>query len=268
MSGRRIVIDLDQDGCYGQGGYQVNIGVVDENGSGHGYRIFGPKYAGCDKQRHIKRHVLTPRDAREIRSYLDDLPPECDECSGSGAVLLPESEEHPNGLVTGCSACNSSGWGVEDRRGGRAVRSATVYHFRTSINGHTTDVVNIDFGGATHRLTPEAAEALRNDLDAALEPMRRESEHAAIKDAVAPHPGQLRPPGGGVMHVAHVATAQDGCCYQVQILGQTLRLTWAQAEDLHRQLGERLTEQNEAIDRMVEAYKDGDTYLFKGESPW
>jgi hypothetical protein len=38
------------------------------NDSGGGYRICGPKYDG--RSQTVKKHVLTPRDVEEIRSYL------------------------------------------------------------------------------------------------------------------------------------------------------------------------------------------------------
>lgn len=48
------------------GGIQISIN--DDNG---GYRISGPKYSGASTN--IKRHILTPRDAGEIESYLSQL---------------------------------------------------------------------------------------------------------------------------------------------------------------------------------------------------
>jgi hypothetical protein len=64
-----ISIDLDRDGWTGQ--LQLSINATDENGSGHGYRIFGPKYNGSGHG--ITRVVLDRRDADEIRAYLDQI---------------------------------------------------------------------------------------------------------------------------------------------------------------------------------------------------
>jgi hypothetical protein len=50
------------------GALQVSVGVEDENGGGHGYRIAGPKYDGRGKT--LIKHFITDRDAREIIGYL------------------------------------------------------------------------------------------------------------------------------------------------------------------------------------------------------
>ena len=50
-------------------GYQLSINKMDDDGRGHGFRIFGPKYVGDLTP--IVRKALTKRDADEIRSYLD-----------------------------------------------------------------------------------------------------------------------------------------------------------------------------------------------------
>jgi hypothetical protein len=64
---QRIVIDVDRDGWTKH--LQMNIVQLDENGSGHGYRLAGPKYNGSSKN--LLRCELDERDAREIRQYLD-----------------------------------------------------------------------------------------------------------------------------------------------------------------------------------------------------
>jgi hypothetical protein len=50
---------------------QISIGIEREDGSGHGYRIAGPKYGGMSKA--LKKHTLTPRDAEEIYGYIKPL---------------------------------------------------------------------------------------------------------------------------------------------------------------------------------------------------
>jgi len=50
------------------GALQMSIGVEDEGGGGHGYRIHGPKYDGRGKT--IIRHYLTDQDVWEIKNYL------------------------------------------------------------------------------------------------------------------------------------------------------------------------------------------------------
>lgn len=61
-----VSLDLDRCGCCGS--LQLSINFTQENGSGHGYRIWGDSYNG--RSTNIRRRVLTNRDIREIRSYL------------------------------------------------------------------------------------------------------------------------------------------------------------------------------------------------------
>ncbi len=49
---------------------QVNICTRDDNGSGHGHRIAGPKYGGSGSQL-LKRVEIDAATAKAIRSYLD-----------------------------------------------------------------------------------------------------------------------------------------------------------------------------------------------------
>ena len=63
----RIVMDVTRDGW--TNGVQLGISALDENGSGLGYRIAGPKYNGS--QSLLLRTDLDERDAREIREHLD-----------------------------------------------------------------------------------------------------------------------------------------------------------------------------------------------------
>lgn len=63
----RIVMDVDRDGW--TKGLQLNIAEIDEDGSGWGYRLAGPKYNGSSEN--LLRVELKERDAREIRQMLD-----------------------------------------------------------------------------------------------------------------------------------------------------------------------------------------------------
>lgn len=60
-----ITFSIDQTP---EGSLQLSINTEDEDGGGHGYRIHGPKYDGRSKT--IIRHILTKRDAEEIKRYL------------------------------------------------------------------------------------------------------------------------------------------------------------------------------------------------------
>ncbi|WP_432111391.1 hypothetical protein [Streptomyces sp. YPW6] len=64
---RRAVIDLDRDGWTQN--LQLNIVTLDENGTGTGYRLAGPKYNGSSEN--LLRVELDERDAAEIRAALD-----------------------------------------------------------------------------------------------------------------------------------------------------------------------------------------------------
>lgn len=48
---------------------QISIGSYDENGTGHGYRIAGPKFLNDSTV--MKSVVLDAHDRKEIRRYLD-----------------------------------------------------------------------------------------------------------------------------------------------------------------------------------------------------
>ena len=63
----RVVLEVLQDGW--TGGLQLSIQAYDENDNGDGYRLFGPKFNGSSKL--LRKRVLSERDVREIRSYLD-----------------------------------------------------------------------------------------------------------------------------------------------------------------------------------------------------
>jgi hypothetical protein len=60
---KQIVIETDSKG-------RMSIGVENENGAGHGYRLAGPKYCACHPGQVVVRAVLNERDVAEIRSYL------------------------------------------------------------------------------------------------------------------------------------------------------------------------------------------------------
>jgi hypothetical protein len=67
MSKPKITLDLDKDRWTGQ--FQLSINKRDENGSGDGYRLLGPKYNGSSRT--LQSVTLSARDRDEIRAYLD-----------------------------------------------------------------------------------------------------------------------------------------------------------------------------------------------------
>lgn len=64
---KRLFIQVDRDGW--TKGLQLSIDLEDS----HGYRLAGPKYNGSSTS--VFRHVVTERDAKEIRRYLDTVFP-------------------------------------------------------------------------------------------------------------------------------------------------------------------------------------------------
>lgn len=71
-NGTHLTLDVDRCGR----AFQVSISEVNDEGSGHGYRIVGPKYGGDSVG--VLSHRLTERDANEIRNYLDRVFPSGD----------------------------------------------------------------------------------------------------------------------------------------------------------------------------------------------
>ncbi|MFE4915888.1 hypothetical protein ACFRCX_30765 [Streptomyces sp. NPDC056652] len=67
----RVVIDVDRD--VWTKGLQLNIVQLDDNNSGWGYRLAGPKYNGSSKN--LLRRELDERDVKEIRTKLDAVFP-------------------------------------------------------------------------------------------------------------------------------------------------------------------------------------------------
>lgn len=67
----KLVMEVSKDGW--TKGLQLNISQIREDGTGHGYRIAGPKFNGS--QSVLLAAELTERDAGEIRAYLDAVFP-------------------------------------------------------------------------------------------------------------------------------------------------------------------------------------------------
>jgi hypothetical protein len=49
---------------------RMSIGADDDEGTGDGYRLAGPKFCGCCPGSTVVRVELDERDVEEIRSYL------------------------------------------------------------------------------------------------------------------------------------------------------------------------------------------------------
>lgn len=61
-----IYLEVDQT----RGQYQMSISSVDEDGSGSGYRLYGPKYIGDSTP--VFKVKLTQIERDKIRRYLDE----------------------------------------------------------------------------------------------------------------------------------------------------------------------------------------------------
>lgn len=68
----RIKLEVDRDGWTSN--LQVNLAQVDDNNSGWGYRLAGPKYNGSS--RNLLSRTLDERDAQEIRDALNAVFPD------------------------------------------------------------------------------------------------------------------------------------------------------------------------------------------------
>jgi hypothetical protein len=72
MADGTVWMAVTEDGW--TGGVQLSISRLDAAGTGHGYRIAGPKFNGSGRS--LLRRELTEDDAQEIRRYLDAVFPQ------------------------------------------------------------------------------------------------------------------------------------------------------------------------------------------------
>lgn len=69
----KVTLALHREGCQRTGGYTLIIGQENEEGYGHGYRVFGPKICSLGNDIHLTTVELDERDAREIFGYIAPL---------------------------------------------------------------------------------------------------------------------------------------------------------------------------------------------------
>ena len=67
----KLTIDVTRDGWTGK--LQLSISKHDEDGTGTGYRLAGPKFNGSSEP--VLSKILDRDDAEEIRRYLDAVFP-------------------------------------------------------------------------------------------------------------------------------------------------------------------------------------------------
>ncbi|MCA1569331.1 MAG: hypothetical protein LC798_03205 [Chloroflexi bacterium] len=73
----------------GEHGRNISIGLEDEKGSGHGYRIAGPKMCACCHRTPLVRHKLDAHDVAEIRHYLDKVQDDTDRTATRASATAP-----------------------------------------------------------------------------------------------------------------------------------------------------------------------------------
>lgn len=66
MTGETVRLNVWRDGATGE--IQVDISQTDEHGSGHGYRLLGPKLNGSSEK--LASAKLSARDARNLVHYV------------------------------------------------------------------------------------------------------------------------------------------------------------------------------------------------------
>lgn len=71
MSGKKLVLSVDQAPGFGDRGHQISLGLFDEDGRGSGVRLYGPKYAGNSKT--LVETELYAHERGKIRQYLDEV---------------------------------------------------------------------------------------------------------------------------------------------------------------------------------------------------
>lgn len=72
MSGKRLVLEIDKATEYAGKPLRANVSVLDEDGSGHGHRLFGPKFSGMPGKV-LKSYALDARDRQSLRDMLAEV---------------------------------------------------------------------------------------------------------------------------------------------------------------------------------------------------
>lgn len=155
---QRIVFDVDRDGW--TKGLQLNIAQLDENGSGMGYRLHGPKYNGSSER--LIRHQMDERDATEIRQMLD--------------AVFPQSSDSERDRATRAAVLDEVAEALEARRCSpesiALVRRLVNERLCTDCKGRGQTVSLDQDGGVVRRCRSCNREGLRRQIDADEGPVR------------------------------------------------------------------------------------------------
>jgi len=167
----RIVIDVCRDGW--TKGLQLGIVQVDENGSGSGYRLHGPKYNGSSTP--LLKHELDERDAAEIRKFLDEVFPlpkqpsraeVLREAADAVAALIADGEHDPDCLVDELRLmAAAAAQGENDTRKGESAPPVVSYYIASRLPGSDTwERIGVRFSWQSREKADEKLAAIRERL--------------------------------------------------------------------------------------------------------
>jgi len=165
----RLVIDVHRDGW--TKGLQLGIVQVDENGSGSGYRLHGPKFNGSSTP--LLKHVVDERDAAEIRKFLDDVFPLPKQ--PSRAEVLREAADE---MDTHCEKfgvlgvgdrlrrmANAADQGEKDTRKGESTPPVVSYYIQSRLPGSDDwERIGVRFSWTSREKADEKLAAIRERL--------------------------------------------------------------------------------------------------------
>lgn len=69
---KRLVLEIDKATAYAGSPLRANISLLENDGSGSGHRLFGPKFGGV-AGKVLKTHVLDKYDRQALRKMLDEI---------------------------------------------------------------------------------------------------------------------------------------------------------------------------------------------------
>jgi hypothetical protein len=108
VSSKKLVLEIDEATEYAGKPLRASLSVLDEDGSGHGHRLFGPKFSGMPGKT-LKSYVLGGRDRQSLRDLLGEVdgpPTISDEAIEAAAKAMAayavnfDPEEDPDQFMT------------------------------------------------------------------------------------------------------------------------------------------------------------------------
>lgn len=83
---KRLVLEIDKATAYAGSPLRANISLLEDDDSGYGHRLFGPKFGGVPGKV-LKTCVLDEYDRRALRKMLDEI--DADELEGKTRASFP-----------------------------------------------------------------------------------------------------------------------------------------------------------------------------------